>query len=53
MLVAALPFGSEMGIGVNAELLASSKITVPIMAEWVIGPELDINSIEIEESEDG
>ncbi len=49
MLESALPFGSEMAICLNGELLASSKINTPSMAEWIIGPELDIDSIEIDE----
>lgn len=51
MLKAALPFGTEMAISLNGELLSSSKITFPIMAEWLIGPALEIDSIELEESE--
>jgi hypothetical protein len=44
---AALPFGSEMAISLNSKLLASSKLEVPAIAEWVIGPDLDIQSIEL------
>jgi len=47
MLEAALPFGSEMAISVNGELLASSKLEALTIAEWVIGPELEIQSIEL------
>jgi hypothetical protein len=51
MLEAALPFGSEMAISLNGTLLASSKSNQPTMAEWVIGPELGIDSIEIDEED--
>ena len=47
MLEAALPFGSEMAISVNGELLASSKLEALTIAEWVIGPGLEIQSIEL------
>jgi hypothetical protein len=53
MLEAALPFGSEMAISLNGELLASSKIDLPLIAEWVIGPELGIDSIELDEEDTG
>ena len=52
MLAAALPINSEMAISVNGELLASSKIDTPIMKQWVIGPELGIDSLEIDEESD-
>lgn len=51
MLEAALPFGSEMAIKLNGELLTSSKIDLPTMAEWVIGPDLGIDSIELGEDD--
>src|SRR5262249_11723177 len=51
MLEAALPFGSEMAISLNGELLTSSKIDLPLIAEWVIGPALGIDSIELDEEE--
>lgn len=51
MLESALPFGSEMAICLNGELLASSKINVPTMADWIIGPALDIDSVEIDEGD--
>lgn len=47
MLEAALPFGSEMAISVNGDLLASSKVKAPLMKEWVLGPELGVDSIEL------
>ena len=52
MLKAALPIGSSMAIKVNGELLASSKINVPITKEWTIGPELKISSIELKDDFD-
>ena len=48
MLQAALPFGSEMAISLNGEPLVSSKIDAPTMLEWMIGPGLDISSIELD-----
>lgn len=47
MLEAALPFGSEMAISLNGNLLASSKINAPMVSEWTIGPDLGIESIEV------
>ena len=52
MLAAALPFGSEMAITVNETSLASSKLDIPRLSEWVIGPALDIDSVEIETSDE-
>ena len=49
MLGAALPFGSEMAISINGELLASSKLDAPVTARWQIGPELGIDNIEVDE----
>lgn len=51
MLEAALPFGSDMAITINDKLLASSKISAPIMSEWTIGPELGITDIEISDGD--
>jgi hypothetical protein len=51
MLQAALPFGSEMAISLNGQLLVSSKIDVPVMASWIIGPELGIDYVEIDEGD--
>lgn len=53
MLAAALPFGSEMTIGVNGETLTSTKMDAPLLQEWVIGPELGIDHIELDEAHDG
>ena len=52
MLCAALPFGAEMAISVNETMLASSKLDIPRLAEWVIGPALEIDSIEVEVAEE-
>jgi hypothetical protein len=49
MLRAALPFGSEMLIRVNGDVLKSSKIDATTIAEWTIGPELGISEIEFED----
>jgi hypothetical protein len=51
MLEAALPFGSEMAISVNGELLASSKVDAPVMREWVLGPDLGIDSIQTDDGD--
>ncbi len=48
MLEAALPLGSEMAIRLNGVLLCSSKINHPIQKQWIIGPQLGINEIDIE-----
>ena len=47
MLEAALPFGSEMSIYINDDLLKSQKIDTPVMEQWRIGPSLGIKEIEI------
>ena len=52
MLQAALPIGSEMAIFLNDDLLSSSKLVLDKEEEWIIGPELEISSIEIDESDD-
>jgi len=52
MLAAALPFETEMAISVNGELLSSSKIEVPVMAQWTVGPDLEIDFVEIDESDE-
>ncbi len=52
MLAAALPLGSEMVIRLNGEQIVSSKIGFPTTAEWKIGPDLGIDSIDLKEEED-
>ena len=49
MLAAALPIGSEMSIRVNGDRLQSSKLKAPLVKHWVIGPELDIDYVELAE----
>ena len=49
MLVAALPFGSEMSIYLNKDLLRSPKMNAPIVDKWRIGPDLDIDYIDLVE----
>jgi hypothetical protein len=51
MLESALPFGSEMAICLNGEVLSSSKISAPTIESWTIGPDLKIDKIEIDESD--
>ena len=48
MLEAALPFGSEMTISVNGKPLASSKFEAEVSKEWVVGPSLGIENVEID-----
>lgn len=47
MLSTALPFGSEMAISLNGELLRSSKMDSPVLREWVIGPDLEFSEVRI------
>lgn len=51
MLAAALPFGSEMAIFVNEDRLMSPKTNAALVEEWVIGPDLDISHIELEDAD--
>lgn len=53
MLAAALPFGSEMIITVNDTTLTSSKLDVQRLGEWLVGPDLGIDSLEIEAVDNG
>ena len=53
MLVAALPFGSEMAIHVNGEQLRSTKMKATLVEKWVIGPDLGIDYIELDEADTG
>ena len=53
MLAAALPFGSEMAIRVNGERLRSPKMDATIVEKWVIGPNLGIDYIELDETDTG
>jgi hypothetical protein len=50
MLEAALPFGSEMAISINGQILTSSKFDAPVAKEWTIGPELDLTEFDLETS---
>ena len=51
MLAAALPIGTDMCIRVNGERLRSTKLEAKLLEEWVIGPELEINHIELDETD--
>ena len=51
MLASALPFGSEMAIQVNGERLTSTKMQTPLVDQWVIGPDLEIDCIELDETD--
>jgi hypothetical protein len=50
MLQAALPFGSEMAITLNGTSLASSKLDAPVRKAWTVGPSLDFETVDIEET---
>jgi hypothetical protein len=52
MLAAALPFGSEMSISINDAILSSTKLNTPRIEEWTIGPDLKIDSLELEAPEE-
>lgn len=49
MLEAALPFGTEMAISINEERLTSSKLNAEVSQQWIIGPALGIDSIEVDD----
>ena len=49
MLAAALPFGSEMAILVNGMRLRSTKMDATLVKEWIIGPDMGIDYIELDE----
>ena len=49
MLAAALPFGAEMAICVNGERLRSTKMETALVDTWVIGPNLGIDYVELDE----
>ena len=53
MLSAALPFGSEMAIHVNGMRLLSSKMGAASVENWIIGPALGIDYIELAETNAG
>jgi Histidine kinase-, DNA gyrase B-, and HSP90-like ATPase len=52
MLAAALPFGSEMAITINDAQLVSPKLETPVIEAWTVGPELKIDSLELEAPEE-
>ena len=52
MLAAALPFGSEMSISINDAILTSTKLETPKIEEWTIGPDLKIDSLELDPPEE-
>ena len=51
MLAAALPIGMEMCIRVNGERLRSTKQKAAMLDEWVIGPDLEIDRIDLDETD--
>ncbi len=50
MLEAALPLSSEMIIRINGEALSSTKVAASINREWIIGPELKIEELILDDS---
>lgn len=48
MLQSALPLGQEMVIAINGDILQGTKEETDRVAEWVIGPELDIKSVSVD-----
>lgn len=51
MLEAALPLHSEMLIRINGVALASTKLSATVAREWVIGPDLRIDELDLGEGE--
>jgi len=51
MLRAALPLGSSMQMSFNGEVLTPTKIDIPEMQTWLIGPDLGIDSVTSPEDE--
>lgn len=54
MLEAVLPLGSEMYVGLNGQRLESSKLDASVFLDRIVGPDLGIDTVEVEEEqEDG
>ncbi len=49
MLAAALPFASEMAIYLNGDQLTSTKMKKEVLRKWVIGSDLKIDRIELDD----
>ncbi len=47
MLESALPLSSEMTIRINGETLSSAKLSAKVAKEWVIGPDLKIAKLDL------
>ncbi|MEI9988470.1 MAG: ATP-binding protein [Rhizomicrobium sp.] len=47
ILRSALPLGTTISVKFNDDVLYSSKSSAPIQQEWVLGPGLDIDALEI------
>ncbi len=52
MLASALPLGTDMAIYLNGERLMSPKVNFPVTCEWVIGPELEFETLTVASHED-
>ncbi|MCY3507174.1 MAG: ATP-binding protein [Chloroflexi bacterium] len=48
MLRAALPLGASISIGVNGEAVESTKLDIPIHEQWVLGPGLTIDDLDVD-----
>ena len=48
ILRSALPLGTTISVKFNDEALYSSKSTAPVQEEWILGPGLDIDPLEID-----
>lgn len=51
MLEAALPLSSEMVIRINGEQLSSTKLGTTVAREWIIGPDLKIEELNLDEGD--
>lgn len=51
MLRTALPLGPSMAISFNDEVLASTKSDIPVDKDWVIGPGLGIEAVDLSDIE--
>jgi hypothetical protein len=45
MIQTALPLGAELNIVLNGEVLSSTKASVPLIADWQIGPSLGLTEL--------
>jgi Histidine kinase-, DNA gyrase B-, and HSP90-like ATPase len=48
MLMTSLPLGTSIGIAFNSEPLESTKVDVEVPERWTLGPDLPIDSIQLD-----